>query len=113
MTPDGEDMVRAGGQAPPAQIRVWDLFVRCFHWSLVAGITVSWPAAEEWDRLHEWSGYLAVGLVAARIVWGFIGSKHARFSDFLALPRAVIIYLGDSLRGPEARHLGHNPPAAW
>ncbi len=99
----------AGGIAPPATVKVWDLFVRIFHWSLVASFAVAWITADELDRLHEWTGYAAAALVSARILWGFVGTKHARFSDFVRSPWAVLGYLGDIMRGKAHRHLGHNP----
>jgi len=99
----------AGSTVLPATIKVWDIFVRVFHWSLVLSFAVAWITADEWDRLHEWAGYAAVSLVSARIVWGFIGTKHARFSDFVRSPFKVIGYLLDLLQGKERRFLGHNP----
>ncbi len=99
----------AGGVALPATVKVWDLFVRVFHWSLVASFAIAWITADEWDRLHEWAGYAAVALVGCRIVWGFIGTKYARFSDFVRSPFAMFGYLRDVLRGQERRYIGHNP----
>lgn len=99
----------AGGTSPPATVPVWDVFVRAFHWSLVISFAFAWITADEWDRLHEWSGYTASALVALRVVWGFVGVRHARFSDFVRSPFVVLGYLGDVLRGRERRFLGHNP----
>lgn len=98
-----------GGAMPPVSARVWDRFVRIIHWSLVAAFAAAFLSAEAWNRLHEWTGYAAAGLVAARIIWGFVGTRHARFSDFVAGPRAVAAYLGAMARMRERRHLGHNP----
>ena len=92
-----------------ATVPVWDLAVRVFHWSLVAGIAIAWISAEEWDALHEWTGYAIAGLVALRLLWGLVGSRHARLASFIHSPRTVRRYLGDMLRGRERRHLGHNP----
>lgn len=89
--------------------KVWDLPVRLFHWSLVAAFSVAYVTEEEWVGLHVWAGYLVAGLVAFRIVWGFIGSRHARFSDFIYRPATVIGYLKDMLRLRERRYIGHNP----
>lgn len=99
----------AGGVSPPATVKVWDLFVRVFHWSLVASFAVAWFTADEWDRIHEWAGYAAAALVGCRIIWGFVGTKHARFSDFVRSPFSMLGYLGDVLRGQEHRYIGHNP----
>lgn len=93
-------------------IRVWDPFVRIFHWSLVAGIAIAWLTADEWDRVHEWIGYAIAGLLSARILWGFIGSPYARFSQFVKGPRETLAYLGRIVRGRAERHIGHNPAGA-
>jgi cytochrome b len=101
----------AAASAPTAQ--VWDLFVRVFHWSLV--LTVSFAALSGFlgeARILFWhvtGGLIAAGLVLARIVWGFLGPTHARFSDFVAGPAKTIAHLRS--RGT-ARHLGHNPLGA-
>jgi cytochrome b len=104
----------AGPEPGPAhreEVTVWDPFVRLFHWSLVLGFTIAWVSAEEWDALHEGAGYVVMGLVALRLVWGLIGSRHARFSDFVFRPGVVIAYLKDMARFRARRTLGHNPAA--
>lgn len=93
-------------------VKVWDPFVRLFHWTLAAAIVIAWLSADEWDALHEWTGYLIAGLLAARLVWGLIGSRYARFSNFVRSPAAVGAYLRDMLKGRERRYLGHNPAGA-
>lgn len=93
-------------------VRVWDPLIRVFHWSLVAAFAVAWLSAEELDTVHEVAGYVVAGLVAFRLIWGLVGSRHARFSQFLKGPRAVMSYLGDMARGKERRYLGHNPAGA-
>ncbi len=90
-------------------VRVWDPFVRLFHWSQVALIGAAWLTDDGPKWLHENAGYLLAALVAARLVWGIVGSRHARFSDFVRGPRAVARYLDDLSHGRERRHLGHNP----
>ena len=70
-------------------VRVWDPFVRIFHWSLVVLFAVAFVTAEEWDTIHEWAGYAAAALVGARVLWGFIGTKYARFGNFLRGPSAT------------------------
>jgi len=92
--------------------RVWDLAVRLFHWGLVAAVAVAWLTADEWDDLHVIAGYSVAGLVAFRLVWGVIGGKYARFSQFLRGPSVVMAYLRDALVGHEKRYLGHNPAGA-
>lgn len=93
-------------------VRVWDPLVRIGHWSLVAAVAVAWVTGDEWQAVHEAAGYVAVGVVATRILWGFVGSRHARFSDFVRGPSAVLAYAGDVFRGRERRYLGHNPAGA-
>ncbi|PLX42334.1 MAG: cytochrome B [Hyphomicrobiales bacterium] len=99
----------SGRDARPDEVRVWDLPVRLFHWSLLAAFAFAWITADEWDRPHEWAGYVVAGLVAFRLVWGFVGPAHARFSDFVHAPGKIIAYLRDMQRGKAKRSLGHNP----
>lgn len=101
-----------GGATQPNTVLVWDIFVRVFHWSLVAAFTIAFWSAEELDRLHEWAGYTALALVAARLAWGLVGSRHARFADFIRGPSVTLVYLGHLSRGDEQRYLGHNPVGA-
>lgn len=90
-------------------IKVWDPLVRVFHWALVAGFTVAYLSGEELLTLHTWAGYTILSLLLIRIVWGLIGSKHARFSNFVYHPRVVKGFLRDLLRLRTRRYLGHNP----
>lgn len=93
-------------------LRVWDPLIRIFHWSLVAAFAIAWLTAEEVQPVHEVAGYVVAGLVAFRIVWGLVGPRYARFSQFIRSPGATLAYLDDMLRGREARFLGHNPAGA-
>ena len=103
---------KAGTPVPAergATIRVWDPIVRIFHWSLVASFAVAWLSAEEWGALHHWAGYAAGSLIAFRIVYGLIGSRYARFTQFVRSPKTVIGFLNAMRRGDEPRYVGHNP----
>ena len=91
---------------------VWDLFVRVFHWTLVSTVLLNYFVLEEGEAPHEWAGYLAAALVAARIVWGFIGSRHARFSDFFPTPGRLRQHLQALRSGHLGHHWGHNPLGA-
>lgn len=93
-------------------IRVWDPVVRLFHWSLVASFAIAWFTSEDVAALHHWAGYAAAALITLRLVWGLIGSRYARFAQFLRGPRATMDYLRDIAAGREQRHLGHNPAGA-
>jgi cytochrome b len=92
-----------------ATVKVWDPLVRFFHWSLVISFAVAWISAEDWKDLHHWAGYAAGALIAFRLVWGLIGPRYARFTQFVKSPAAVAAYLRDMVTGRERRHLGHNP----
>ena len=93
-------------------IRVWDPVVRSFHWGLAACFALAWLTADEVQAAHEWLGYTAAALVALRVVWGFVGSRYARFAQFLRGPGAVVAYLRAMVAGRERRHIGHNPAGA-
>ena len=92
-----------------SEVMVWDPLVRVLHWSLVTAFAVAFATGDDFERLHIAAGYVVLGLVAFRVVWGFIGPRHARFSDFVRSPRIVIGYLGDVMRMRAQRTLGHNP----
>jgi cytochrome b len=101
--------------APRAKrVLVWDAPVRVFHWLTVLCFAGAWITAESerWRLLHATLGYTMAGLLVFRIVWGFLGSRHARFADFVRGPRAVLGYLGSMLRGTPEHHVGHNPAGA-
>lgn len=95
------------------EVRVWDPLVRVLHWSLVVAVALAWVTAEESERAHELIGYLVLAIVALRLVWGFLGSRHARFADFVRPPREVVAYARGMLEGTAPRHLGHNPIGGW
>lgn len=93
-------------------VRVWDLPVRLFHWTLVILMVVSYfsgRAGGDWMKLHFWSGYAILTLILFRIAWGFIGSTTARFSDFVKGPAAWFGYLRRLLTGQKTYEAGHNP----
>lgn len=98
--------VGAGGAG---MVRVWDPFVRLFHWTLVLLFAGAYLTGDAFDQVHELSGYAILALLAARVVWGFIGSEHARFRDFVFTPATIVAYARDTLAGRARRHLGHNP----
>jgi cytochrome b len=97
-----------GSAGARAEIRVWDPFVRLFHWGTVALVTVCFLSSDaKW--LHEPVGYAVLALAVLRVLWGIVGTRHARFSDFIVSPRAVAEYLRGLWRGSPRRYVGHNP----
>lgn len=92
-----------------SQIKVWDPLVRFFHWSLVSAFTIAYITEEDFLTIHSWAGYLILLLLCIRFVWGFIGTRYARFSDFVYRPENIIQFLKDTLRLSAKRYLGHNP----
>jgi len=109
---------RMGGHAPtslpPAtrsvMLRIWDPFVRVFHWLLVIGFAVNFfEIVRPGKYPHRVIGYVVLGLIAARLIWGLVGPRHARFIDFVRSPRRILAHLGDLLRHRDGRYLGHNP----
>ena len=91
------------------KVRIWDPFVRIFHWSLVAGFFIAYFTEDDLQTIHNWAGYLVLALVVLRIPWGFIGPRHARFSDFVRPPAVIIGHLKDLARGRARRYIGHTP----
>ncbi len=92
-----------------SEVRVWDIAVRIFHWGLVLCIATAWLSSKDLTTLHTTAGSIAVTLVLFRILWGFVGTKYARFSEFVRSPWAVVRYLKAIFVHRAARHLGHNP----
>jgi cytochrome b len=101
--------IKAGGATPPVEVKVWDPFVRVFHWSLATLFLVAYVTGDEAEQVHIVAGYAIAGLVALRIVWGVVGPTHARFSNFIRTPRQVLAYLRDVALFKAPRYLGHNP----
>jgi cytochrome b/mono/diheme cytochrome c family protein len=93
-----------GGHVP-----VWDVAIRLFHWGLVAAVLVSWFTGGTGNRIHEISGSAVAGLLLFRLGWGVVGTRHARFIDFVRSPKTLIAYLRDVMFNRAERHVGHNP----
>ncbi|KPK06567.1 MAG: hypothetical protein AMJ64_08800 [Betaproteobacteria bacterium SG8_39] len=98
----------------PNEVKVWDIVVRVGHWSLVVLFAAAYLTGEiEVKTLHAWAGYAIIGIVLFRILWGFVGTRHARFSDFVFGWTETAAY-ARSLLTPRPKHyLGHNPLGGW
>jgi len=98
------------------KVLVWDLPLRLFHWLLVALVVVSVVSVNIGGnamQIHLLSGYTVLALLLFRILWGFLGSTHARFASFVRSPGYAFAYLRALRRGESSQHLGHNPAGAW
>jgi len=95
----------------PARTLVWDAPLRVFHWLLAASFAVAWLSSEgeRWQLVHVTAGYTMAGLVAFRVVWGLVGTRHARFSDFVRSPWQAVDYLVTLAERRPQHHTGHNP----
>lgn len=95
------------------EVKVWDPLVRVFHWSLVTAFIVAFITEDHFLGLHVQAGYTIIGLVLFRLLWGLIGTRHARFSDFVHGPQTVMAYLKSLLTRHPAHYVGHNPAGGW
>ena len=96
--------------------RIWDLPTRLFHWmlaALVVALVVSGSIGGNAMVWHFRFGYGVLSLLLFRIVWGLVGSRHARFENFLESPKAAVAYLSSLSRGQPVHHTGHNPAGGW
>ena len=104
---DAPSLARTGGAG--RHIRVWDPLVRVLHWSIAAGVIANLTVLREAEDWHIAVGYAVFAALAVRIIWGFVGSRHARFVDFVPHPRRLAAYVKLLLAHREPRYIGHNP----
>lgn len=109
-----ETGVGAVASAPVSRrsVRVWDPLVRLVHWGVAGSVLLNATVIDKESTTHEMIGYVAVGLVAARLLWGLIGTRHARFSAFPPNPVAALRHISGLIRGRHTVHLSHNPADA-
>jgi len=94
---------------PENLIRVWDPLVRGFHWVLVSAFFIAYLTEDDVMFLHVWAGYTIGAALLVRILWGLVGARHARFSDFVTSPKNALQYVKDTILLRAKRYLGHNP----
>lgn len=93
------------------RILVWDVPTRVFHWLLVSSFAGAYYIAdsERYRDIHVKLGYIFLGLIAFRVLWGFWGTRYARFRSFLFKPGEVMAYLSALIKRKPSQYLGHNP----
>jgi cytochrome b len=93
------------------RILVWDMPTRVFHWLQVLSFSFAYLNAfsERMRNYHVALGYILLGLLVFRLLWGFIGTRYAKFSSFLFNPKQIFTYLQSLFRGNPVHYLGHNP----
>jgi cytochrome b len=84
-----DNTIETGGARPPGTVKVWGLFIRAFHWSLVALFVVAYVTGDEIERVHIAAGCAIAGVIVLRLGWGVLGPRHARFSTFVRTPHEV------------------------
>lgn len=99
--------------AETARKPVFDVLVRLTHLAFITGVLAAWLTRHSRGSWHEWIGYAVLAALALRLLWGFVGTRHARFASFLRSPRVTIDYARRLWHGREPRYLGHNPLGAW
>jgi len=90
---------------------VWDPLVRLFHWSLLVAFVTVWFSGEDYLPVHTTAGYVVLSLLALRIIWGLVGTPHARFADFIHTPGDILRFVRLTLQGKGPSYRGHNPLA--
>jgi cytochrome b len=97
------------------RVLIWDLPVRIFHWLFAGSFVVAYATgdSESWRLVHVASGTLAAALVLYRLVWGFVGGRHARFRAFVRPPGEALRYLLALAGGQAPHHAGHNPAGGY
>ncbi len=97
------------------RILVWDWPVRLGHWLMVGGFALAWVTAESerWRLVHVLAGSTVIGVALFRLIWGVVGTRHARFAAFVCGPREGWQYLRGLLGTAPPHYTGHNPAGGW
>ena len=90
-------------------VKVWDPFVRIFHWTLVLSFFIAYITEEDFLGIHTYAGYIVLALISLRIIWGIVGTRHARFTDFVYSPATIKNFLKETFQFKAKRYIGHNP----
>ena len=96
-------------QHEPNIIKVWDPLIRIFHWTLVLSFIIAYATEDDFLKLHVYAGYAMLILLAVRIVWGLIGTRYARFSNFIYSTETIKKFIKDTFSFRAKRYIGHNP----
>ena len=91
------------------KVYIWDPLVRISHWTLVIAISIAFISEDDYLTIHSWAGYTVLSLLTIRILWGFVGTKHAKFSDFVFSKKDITQFVKDTFSLKAKRYLGHNP----
>jgi len=113
-SPGDSPVDESSGTPPVRKVLIWDAPVRVFHWLMVLSFAGAYLTAESerWRLAHVTLGYTMAGLVVFRVLWGLVGTRHARFSSFVRGPAAIARYLRGLVGGRPEHHAGHNPAGA-
>jgi len=109
MKSSNENNQRLNSEFSANKIYIWDPLVRIFHWTLVLAFSLAFISEDDYITIHSWSGYTILSLLTIRIFWGFVGTKHALFSDFVFSKTKIIQFIKNTLSFKAKRYLGHNP----
>jgi cytochrome b len=92
-------------------IRVWDPIVRIGHWTLAIAFFTAYLTEDDFLTQHAWAGYAVGTIVCVRLLWGFIGTRYAKFTDFVRSPTETLQYIASLASNSSKRYIGHNPAA--
>ncbi len=108
MQQENDDIVKSADH-----VKVWDRFIRVFHWTLALGFATAFVSGElHASTLHVWIGYLLCVMLALRLYWGLRGSEYARFRSFFFSPGETLAYFRSMFTGHPKHYYGHNPAGA-